>query len=159
MGSQSDLPAMMPAATVLEELQIPFEIRVLSAHRTPDLTFAYAHEAAGRGLAVIIAGAGASAALPGVLAAKTWLPIIGVPLNATALNGIDALLAIAQMPGGVPVATVAIGQAGAKNAGLLAARILAVGNAEVRKTLTHWIGQQTAKTASVQIDLSSANSL
>ena len=124
MGSTSDWDTMRHACIVLEELQIPYEKKVVSAHRTPDYMFKYAEEAAGRGLKVIIAGAGGAAHLPGMVAAKTSLPVIGVPVQSKALNGLDSLLSIVQMPGGVPVATVAIGLAGATNAGLLAAQIL-----------------------------------
>ncbi|HEY4442196.1 MAG TPA: 5-(carboxyamino)imidazole ribonucleotide mutase [Candidatus Elarobacter sp.] len=124
MGSKSDLETMRAAATTLGELGIPFELRVVSAHRTPDLMFRYASEAAGRGIAVIIAGAGGAAHLPGMVATKTNLPVIGVPVESKALKGLDSLLSIAQMPAGVPVATMAIG--GAANAALYAARILAL---------------------------------
>src|SRR6202140_4452348 len=124
MGSTSDLETMRAAATTLQELEIPFELRVVSAHRTPDLMFAYASEAKARGLEVIIAGAGGAAHLPGMVATKTNLPVIGVPVESKALKGLDSLLSIAQMPAGVPVATMAIG--GAANAGLYAARILAL---------------------------------
>jgi 5-(carboxyamino)imidazole ribonucleotide mutase len=122
MGSDSDLPTMQAAVDVLVEFEAPHEVRILSAHRTPDEMFAYAREAAGRGVRVIIAGAGGAAHLPGMIASATPLPVVGVPVVATVLAGVDALLSIAQMPGGVPVATVAIGNA--KNAGLLAIRIL-----------------------------------
>ena len=125
MGSASDWGTMERACAVLDELGIPFEKRVVSAHRTPDLMFRYAEEARERGLRVIIAGAGGAAHLPGMVAAKTDLPVIGVPVMSKALNGMDSLLSIVQMPAGIPVATVAIGEAGATNAGLLAARILA----------------------------------
>jgi len=145
MGSKSDLEVMNQGAEILKELEIPYEIKILSAHRTPDLTLQYAENAASKGLEIIIAGAGAAAALPGVIAAKTWLPVIGVPLAATSLGGLDALLSIAQMPGGVPVATVAIGSAGAKNAALLAARILALKNESIRTRLQVWIKNQTEK--------------
>ncbi|HET7628889.1 MAG TPA: 5-(carboxyamino)imidazole ribonucleotide mutase [Bacillales bacterium] len=124
MGSTSDWETMKHACDVLEELDIPYEKKVVSAHRTPDLMFAYAEEARERGLRVIIAGAGGAAHLPGMVAAKTTLPVIGVPVQSRALNGLDSLLSIVQMPGGVPVATTAIGKAGATNAGLLAAEIL-----------------------------------
>lgn len=124
MGSKSDWETMSHACTVLEELQIPYEKNVVSAHRTPDLMFEFAERAAGRGLKVIIAGAGGAAHLPGMVAAKTTLPVIGVPVKSAALNGLDSLLSIVQMPGGIPVATVAIGKAGAINAGLLAAQML-----------------------------------
>lgn len=124
MGSSSDWETMKHACDILDELAIPYEKRVVSAHRTPDLMFEYAEEARGRGIEVIIAGAGGAAHLPGMVAAKTTLPVIGVPVQSRALNGLDSLLSIVQMPGGVPVATVAIGKAGAINAGLLAAQIL-----------------------------------
>ena len=124
MGSKSDWETMKHACEILEELEIPFEKKVVSAHRTPDLMFEYAEQARDRGIKVIIAGAGGAAHLPGMVAAKTTLPVIGVPVQSKALNGLDSLLSIVQMPGGVPVATVAIGKAGATNAGLLAAQIL-----------------------------------
>ena len=124
MGSSSDWDTMKHACDILEELQIPYEKQVVSAHRTPDLMFEYAETARKRGIHVIIAGAGGAAHLPGMVAAKTTLPVIGVPVQSKALNGLDSLLSIVQMPGGVPVATVAIGKAGATNAGLLAAQIL-----------------------------------
>lgn len=124
MGSQSDWETMKQACDVLEELGIPYEKKVVSAHRTPDLMFQYAETAADRGLKVVIAGAGGAAHLPGMVAAKTLLPVIGVPVKSSTLNGLDSLLSIVQMPGGIPVATVAIGKAGATNAGLLAAQIL-----------------------------------
>ncbi len=135
MGSRSDLETMREAAAVLDELQVPYEMKIVSAHRTPDAMFAYAESAEARGLEVIIAGAGGAAHLPGMTAAKTLLPVIGVPVLSSALNGLDSLLSIVQMPGGVPVATVAIGKAGAKNAGLLAAQILANKYPEVRERL------------------------
>lgn len=125
MGSISDWETMKYACEVLEELDIPYDKKVVSAHRTPDLMFEYAETARESGLKVIIAGAGGAAHLPGMVAAKTTLPVIGVPVQSRALNGLDSLLSIVQMPGGVPVATVAIGKAGATNAGLLAAQILA----------------------------------
>lgn len=124
MGSTSDWETMKHACDVLEQLEIPYEKRVVSAHRTPDLLFEYAETARERGIKVIIAGAGGAAHLPGMTAAKTIVPVIGVPVQSKALNGMDSLLSIVQMPGGVPVATVAIGKAGATNAGLLAAQIL-----------------------------------
>ncbi|MBA9084403.1 5-(carboxyamino)imidazole ribonucleotide mutase [Fontibacillus solani] len=124
MGSKSDWETMSHACAILEELKIPYEKQVVSAHRTPDLMFEFAENAAQRGLKVIIAGAGGAAHLPGMVAAKTVLPVIGVPVKSAALNGFDSLLSIVQMPGGIPVATVAIGKAGATNAGLLAAQIL-----------------------------------
>ena len=124
MGSQSDWPTMRRACEILDELGVAYEKRVVSAHRTPDAMFAYAESAVERGLKVIIAGAGGAAHLPGMVAAKTALPVIGVPVKTSTLNGMDSLLSIVQMPRGVPVATVAIGEAGATNAGLLAAQIL-----------------------------------
>ncbi|KEZ53419.1 5-(carboxyamino)imidazole ribonucleotide mutase [Metabacillus indicus] len=126
MGSTSDWETMKHACEVLDELQVPYEKKVVSAHRTPDYMFAYAEDARNRGLKVIVAGAGGAAHLPGMVAAKTTLPVIGVPVQSKALNGMDSLLSIVQMPGGVPVATVAIGKAGAVNAGLLAAQILSI---------------------------------
>lgn len=136
MGSKSDWETMSFACEVLEELQIPYEKKVVSAHRTPDLMFEYAEQAAGRGLKVIIAGAGGAAHLPGMVAAKTVLPVIGVPVQTKALQGLDSLLSIVQMPGGIPVATVAIGKAGATNAGLLAAQILGAFDPAVAERLT-----------------------
>ncbi|WP_126429345.1 5-(carboxyamino)imidazole ribonucleotide mutase [Brevibacillus marinus] len=133
MGSTSDWETMREACAVLDELQVPYEKKVVSAHRTPDLMFAYAETAQTRGLEVIIAGAGGAAHLPGMVAAKTVLPVIGVPVKSSALNGLDSLLSIVQMPGGVPVATVAIGRAGAINAGLLAAQILGIKYADIQE--------------------------
>ena len=138
MGSRSDWEYMAAAAEVMDELQIPYELRVLSAHRTPEQTLEYAAAASGRGLKAIIAGAGGAAHLAGVIAAKTILPVIGVPMPATALNGIDSLLSIVQMPKGVPVATMAIGRAGAANAGLFAAAIIALGDARLAERLREW---------------------
>ncbi|MFC4548460.1 5-(carboxyamino)imidazole ribonucleotide mutase [Paenactinomyces guangxiensis] len=135
MGSTSDWSTMKKACEVLDELGIDYEAKVVSAHRTPDEMFRYAEEAEGRGIKVIIAGAGGAAHLPGIVAAKTVCPVIGVPIQSSALNGLDSLLSIVQMPGGVPVATVAIGDAGAVNAGLLAAEILAIQEAEIKKRL------------------------
>ncbi len=135
MGSTSDWETMKHACDMLDELEIPYEKKVVSAHRTPDLMFTYAEEARGRGLKVIIAGAGGAAHLPGMVAAKTTLPVIGVPVESRSLKGLDSLLSIVQMPGGVPVATVAIGKAGATNAGLLAAQILSVTDEEVERRL------------------------
>lgn len=133
MGSQSDWDTMTHACKVLDELEIPYEKKVVSAHRTPDLMFRYAEEAEGRGIRVIIAGAGGAAHLPGMVASKTVLPVIGVPVKSKALKGLDSLLSIVQMPGGIPVATVAIGKAGATNAGLLAAQILGTADAGIRE--------------------------
>ena len=135
MGSSSDWETMKHACDVLDELEISYEKKVVSAHRTPDLMFSYAEEARGKGLHVIIAGAGGAAHLPGMVAAKTTLPVIGVPVQSKALNGLDSLVSIVQMPGGVPVATVAIGKAGAINAGLLAAQILGTVDNEVAQAL------------------------
>ncbi|EGK09013.1 5-(carboxyamino)imidazole ribonucleotide mutase [Kroppenstedtia eburnea] len=135
MGSTSDWPTMGKVCEVLEELEIPFEKRVVSAHRTPDEMFGYAESAQERGLEVIIAGAGGAAHLPGMVAAKTVLPVIGVPIKSSALNGLDSLLSIVQMPGGVPVATVSIGEAGAVNAGLLAAEMVGIKRPELQKKL------------------------
>jgi len=145
MGSKSDLPLLEHAEKVLQALEIPYEIRVASAHRTPDLAITYAAQAAERGVEVMIAAAGAAAALPGLIAAKTHLPVIGVPISATALSGLDSLLSIVQMPGGVPVATMAIGEAGAKNAALFAARIIALHNKQVNQALQRFIENQTQK--------------
>ncbi|MHC0039440.1 5-(carboxyamino)imidazole ribonucleotide mutase [Pseudoneobacillus sp. C159] len=135
MGSKSDWETMRHACDVLDQLEVPYEKKVVSAHRTPDLMFTYAEQARERGIKVIIAGAGGAAHLPGMVAAKTTLPVIGVPVQSKALNGLDSLLSIVQMPGGVPVATVAIGKAGATNAGLLAAQILAIEDLELARKL------------------------
>jgi 5-(carboxyamino)imidazole ribonucleotide mutase len=143
MGSQSDWPTMTHAAETLERLDVPFETRIVSAHRTPDLLFEYASSAAGRGLEVIIAGAGGAAHLPGMTAAKTRLPVIGVPVKSRSLNGIDSLLSIVQMPRGVPVATVAIGKSGAVNAGLLAAAILGNKHPAIAAALERFRSAQT----------------
>lgn len=144
MGSSSDWGIMENTTATLERLEIPFETRVVSAHRTPDLLFEYAAGAADRGLEVIIAGAGGAAHLPGMVAAKTILPVLGVPIPSRALNGIDSLLSIAQMPAGVPVGCLAIGEAGAANAGLLAAAILANKHAHIRRRLDEYRKAQTA---------------
>jgi phosphoribosylaminoimidazole carboxylase PurE protein len=136
MGSDSDLDVMREAATALERFGIGYEIDVTSAHRSPERTAAYAQKAASRGIRVIIAGAGGAAHLAGVIAAHTSLPVIGVPISSTALNGLDSLLATVQMPAGIPVATVAIGKPGATNAGILAAQILALSNASLAKKLS-----------------------
>jgi 5-(carboxyamino)imidazole ribonucleotide mutase len=144
MGSQSDWETMKHAVAVLGEFGIPHEARVVSAHRTPDLMATYARQAAGRGLQVIIAGAGGAAHLPGMVAAHTHLPVLGVPVASRALSGWDSLLSIAQMPGGVPVGTLAIGESGAKNAALLAASILALHEPRVRKALLAFRRRQTA---------------
>jgi 5-(carboxyamino)imidazole ribonucleotide mutase len=138
MGSKNDWPVMSEAKKICDELGIPCEARVLSAHRTPDEALAYSEGAAARGIEVIIAGAGGAAHLPGVLAAKTLLPVLGVPIDSSALKGLDALLAIVQMPKGIPVGTLAIGKAGAGNAALLAAEILALRDEPLRGRLAAW---------------------
>lgn len=135
MGSDSDWPTMQAAAEALASMGVPYEARVVSAHRTPEEMVAYAQEAEGRGLEVIIAGAGGAAHLPGMIASMTVLPVLGVPVQSKALSGLDSLLSIVQMPGGVPVGTLAIGNAGAKNAGLLAVRILGATRPELREKL------------------------
>jgi phosphoribosylaminoimidazole carboxylase PurE protein len=139
MGSDSDFPIMNETIKVLEEFGIPHELFLTSAHRSPERTSSFAKGAAQRGIKVIIVGAGAAAHLAGVIASQSLLPIIGIPINATALGGIDALLSIAQMPGGVPVATMAVGKAGAKNAALLAIRILAVEDETLQKSLRTFV--------------------
>ncbi|SRR5690606_21151348 len=138
MGSQSDWETLRPAAETLEQLGVPHEVRVVSAHRTPDLLFEYAEAAERRGLCAIIAGAGGAAHLPGMVAAKTLVPVFGVPVQSRALNGLDSLLSIVQMPAGIPVGTLAIGQAGATNAALLAAAVLGVQDAAVREALRRY---------------------
>ena len=143
MGSRSDWETMRHAADTLERLGVPFEARVVSAHRTPDLLFEYAESAAARGLELIIAGAGGAAHLPGMAAAKTVLPVLGVPVQSRALNGLDSLLSIVQMPAGIPVATLAIGRAGAVNAALLAAAILGAAHPEYRAALARYREEQT----------------
>jgi 5-(carboxyamino)imidazole ribonucleotide mutase len=145
MGSQSDWATMKHAADVLTELGVAHETRIVSAHRTPDLLFDYASTAIARGLLVIIAGAGGAAHLPGMTAAKTRLPVLGVPVSSKALSGLDSLLSIAQMPRGVPVGTLAIGEAGAVNAGLLAAAIVALHDPEVAEKLDGYRARQTAR--------------
>ena len=143
MGSRSDWETMSHAAEKLDELGVSYEVRVVSAHRTPDLLFDYADTAVERGLKVIIAGAGGAAHLPGMVAAKTRVPVLGVPVQSKALNGMDSLLSIAQMPAGIPVGTLAIGKAGAANAALLAAAILANENADVAAALDKFRKNQT----------------
>ena len=145
MGSKSDWPTMKMAAEVLEDLQIPHERRVVSAHRTPHWMAEYAETAESRGIRLIIAGAGGAAHLPGMIASQTALPVIGVPVQSRALSGLDSLLSIVQMPGGVPVATMAIGEAGAKNAGLFAARVLTLHDETLNTRLKDFITAQQEK--------------
>ncbi len=144
MGSRSDWPTMRHAVDILEELGVAVETRLVSAHRTPDRLYAYAREARDRGLKVIVAGAGGAAHLPGMVASMTPLPVFGVPVRSEALSGLDSLLSIVQMPGGVPVGTVAIGKAGALNAGLLAAAVLALLDPALAGRLDDWRGRQSA---------------
>ncbi len=148
MGSTSDWETLKPATETLERLGVPFEVRVVSAHRTPDLLFEYASSARQRGLQVLIAGAGGAAHLPGMVAAKTTLPVLGVPVKSKALNGLDSLLSIVQMPAGIPVGTLAIGAAGATNAALLAAAILSNNDDRVRQALEDYRAAQTDKVLS-----------
>ncbi|MDE0057106.1 MAG: 5-(carboxyamino)imidazole ribonucleotide mutase [Defluviicoccus sp.] len=143
MGSRSDWPTLRHAAEVLEELGVAVETRVVSAHRTPDRLYAYAREARGRGIRVIVAGAGGAAHLPGMVASMTALPVFGVPVRSEALSGLDSLLSIVQMPGGVPVGTLAIGKAGAVNAGLLAAAVLALSDPALAARLDDWRRRRT----------------
>jgi len=147
MGSRSDWPTLKLAADVLDEFGVAYETRVVSAHRTPDRLYAYAKSAKSRGLKTIIAGAGGAAHLPGMTASMTVLPVLGVPVESRALKGLDSLLSIAQMPGGVPVATFAIGEAGAKNAGLFAASLLALEDSKLAKRLEAWRERQTQSVA------------
>jgi 5-(carboxyamino)imidazole ribonucleotide mutase len=147
MGSRSDWPTLRVASLILDELKIPHEARVVSAHRTPDRLYQYAKSAEGRGLKVIIAGAGGAAHLPGMAASMTVLPVLGVPVESRALKGLDSLLSIAQMPGGIPVATFAIGASGAKNAGLFAAAVLALQDEALAKRLARWRARQTKSVA------------
>jgi 5-(carboxyamino)imidazole ribonucleotide mutase len=151
MGSESDWETMRPAAEMLERLGVPFEARVVSAHRTPDLLFDYAAAAEERGLRVLIAGAGGAAHLPGMAAAKTTLPVLGVPVESKMLHGIDSLLSIVQMPAGIPVGTLAIGPAGATNAALLAAAILATTDDALRQRLKSFRAEQTQKVFEAQL--------
>tara|TARA_R110000787_G_scaffold137458_11_gene250535 strand:+ start:7938 stop:8441 length:504 start_codon:yes stop_codon:yes gene_type:complete len=143
MGSQSDWPTMQHACDILDELGVAYEKRIVSAHRTPERLMSYAREARGRGLKCIIAGAGGAAHLPGMAAAMTSLPVLGVPVESKALSGMDSLLSIVQMPGGVPVGTLAIGKSGAKNAGLMAASILSLTDPELTTRLETWRSRQT----------------
>ena len=143
MGSKSDWPTMKNATEILEELGVSYEVKVVSAHRTPDLMFEYAETAEARGLEVIIAGAGGSAHLPGMVASKTIVPVLGVPVQSKALSGQDSLLSIVQMPGGIPVGTLAIGDSGAKNAGILAAQIVGNHDKAVRERVSKFRSDQT----------------
>ena len=152
MGSQSDWATMKAAAQILEALEISFESRIVSAHRTPERLYGYARSAQERGLKVIIAGAGGAAHLPGMAASMTALPVLGVPIESKALKGMDSLLSIVQMPGGVPVATFAIGESGAKNAGLHAAAILALGDPALAQRLATWRASQTDSVAEAPED-------
>ena len=149
MGSQSDWPTLKYSAEILDALAIPHESRIVSAHRTPDRLYEYAKTAAGRGLKVVIAGAGGAAHLPGMTASMTALPVLGVPIESKALKGMDSLLSIVQMPGGVPVATFAIGESGAKNAALHAASILALNDPALAERLTAWRKRQTDTVAEI----------
>ncbi len=151
MGSQSDWSTMTEAAKILDELDVAYEARIVSAHRTPDRLFDYAETAASRGLKVIIAGAGGAAHLPGMLAAKTRIPVLGVPVQSKALSGLDSLLSIVQMPKGIPVGTLAIGSAGAANAGLMAAAILANGDDALAGRLDAWRAAQTDAVGEVPV--------
>ena len=152
MGSQSDWPTMAHAVKVLDALQIPFEKRIVSAHRTPARMIDYARGARERGLKVIIAGAGGAAHLPGMVASMTPLPVLGVPVESKALSGQDSLLSIVQMPGGIPVGTLAIGKAGATNAGLLAASILALSDPDIAEALDAWRTEQSEAVADIPSD-------
>jgi 5-(carboxyamino)imidazole ribonucleotide mutase len=147
MGSQSDWPTLRHAAAILDELSVPYETKIVSAHRTPDRLVAYAKGAKERGLKVIIAGAGGAAHLPGMTASMTTLPVLGVPVTSKALNGVDSLYSIVQMPGGIPVGTLAIGEAGATNAGILAAQILALSDPDLAARVAAHRARQTAAVA------------
>ena len=157
MGSQSDWETMKNAADVLDALQVPYETKIVSAHRTPDRLYDYAKSAKSRGLKVIIAGAGGAAHLPGMAAAMTPLPVLGVPVQSRTLKGLDSLLSIVQMPGGVPVGTLAVGKAGAKNAGLLAAAVIALMDDNVAAALDDFRAKQTASVAEVPTDTPTAS--
>jgi 5-(carboxyamino)imidazole ribonucleotide mutase len=152
MGSRSDWPTMLYASQILKELGVSHESRVVSAHRTPERLFEYADQAEERGLRVIIAGAGGAAHLPGMIASKTHLPVLGVPVQSKALSGLDSLLSIVQMPGGVPVGTLAIGEAGAKNAGILAAQILGTNCKDIRSALIKYREEQTDSVPDLPFD-------
>lgn len=151
MGSQSDWPTMAHAVAILEEFGIAHEVRIVSAHRTPDRLVDYAKSAAGRGLKAIIAGAGGAAHLPGMVASMTRVPVLGVPVQSAALNGVDSLYSIVQMPGGIPVATFAIGKAGATNAGLFAAALLANESTDLAQKLDAWRDAQTKSVAAIPV--------
>jgi len=152
MGSQSDWPTLRNAAEILDDLHLPYETKIVSAHRTPDRLWSYGKTAIDRGLKVIIAGAGGAAHLPGMMASKTPLPVIGVPIQTKALSGVDSLYSIVQMPKGFPVATMAIGAAGAQNAGLMAAAILALSDPELAARLSQWRAKLTASIADEPVD-------
>lgn len=152
MGSQSDWPTMKEAANILDELGVEYEARIVSAHRTPDRLWDYGKTAADRGLQVIIAGAGGAAHLPGMVASKTRVPVVGVPVQTRALSGVDSLYSIVQMPKGFPVATMAIGAAGAANAGLMAAGILALQDADLAQRLEDWRAALSASIPEVPVD-------
>jgi 5-(carboxyamino)imidazole ribonucleotide mutase len=152
MGSQSDWATLKHAAAILDELEVPYEARIVSAHRTPDRMVRYAKEAKGRGIQVIIAGAGGAAHLPGMTAALTPLPVFGVPVESQALKGMDSLMSIVQMPAGIPVGTLAIGKAGATNAALLVAAVLALGDAALAERLDAWRAARTAAVADAPKD-------
>ena len=152
MGSQSDWPTLRNAAEILDDLYLPYETKIVSAHRTPDRLWSYGKTAIDRGLKVIIAGAGGAAHLPGMMASKTPLPVIGVPIQTKALSGVDSLYSIVQMPKGFPVATMAIGAAGAQNAGLMAAAILALSDPELAARLAQWRANLTASIADEPVD-------
>lgn len=152
MGSQSDWPTMKKAAEILDDLAVPYEARIVSAHRTPDRLWEYGTQAATRGVKCIIAGAGGAAHLPGMVASKTWLPVVGVPVQSKALSGVDSLYSIVQMPRGFPVATMAIGASGAANAGLMAASILAVSDPSLAERLQAWRAALSASIPEVPVD-------
>ena len=142
MGSQSDWPCLKNSSKILDELKVPYEVKIISAHRTPDRLFRYSEKLVNRGIKVVIAGAGGAAHLPGMIASKTIIPVLGVPVKSSSLNGIDSLLSIVQMPAGVPVGTLAIGNAGATNAGLLSVSIIALNDKELYSRLQNWRQKQ-----------------
>jgi len=143
MGSQSDWPCLKNSSKILDELKVPYEVKIISAHRTPDRLFRYSEKLVNRGIKIVIAGAGGSAHLPGMIASKTIIPVLGVPVKSSGLNGIDSLLSIVQMPAGVPVGTLAIGNAGATNAGLLSVSIIALNDKQLFNRLQNWRQKQT----------------